>query len=65
MTSANGQKLNVHHGDTRWCKSCKKEQYHVCWNFSTDYQTYLDEDGSFPPSVWNNANIDIENGVYN
>ena len=25
MTYANGQKLNVHHGDERNCKSCEKD----------------------------------------
>ena len=56
---ANGQKLNTHHGDERYCESCKKEQWKKCWNFSDDYIEYLEE-GQFVPSVWNDFNIDLE-----
>ena len=64
MTHANGQKLNVHHGDDLNCKSCKKEQWEVCWNLSDDYLEYL-EDGQFNPWVWNEQHIDIEKGFLN
>ena len=64
MTHANGQKLNVHHGDDLNCKSCEKEQWEVCWNLSDDYLEYL-EGGQFDPMVWNEQNIDIEKGFIN
>ena len=61
---ANRQELNVHQGDVRWCKSCKDEQYDLCWIFSNDYALYLNEDGNFPPSVWNDRNIELENDFW-
>jgi hypothetical protein len=56
---ANGQTLNVHHGEKINCKSCEKEQWEVCWNLSDDYLEYQEE-GEFSPSVWNERHIEIE-----
>ena len=60
MTYANGQKLNVHHGDERNCKSCEKEQWEVCWTLSNVYIKYQDEDGQFHPDTWNSVHLETD-----
>jgi|TARA_R100001530_G_scaffold93907_3_gene65169 hypothetical protein len=60
MRQANGLFLSVHRGNDRVCKTCEREQYLFCWDFSNDYKEYIEEGGALSPDMWNERNIELE-----